>query len=72
MDDDQRDAFAGHLDGVGVTELVWREAAPHALLPRRRCTARAAAGDQRRPRVAPSITQSNAPTGSARRGSIQG
>ena len=30
LDDDQRDAFAGHLDGVGVPELVWGEAAPHS------------------------------------------
>jgi hypothetical protein len=28
--DDQRDAFPGHLHGVGVTELVWREPAPHS------------------------------------------
>ena len=26
LDDDQRDAFARHLDGVGVAELVRREA----------------------------------------------
>ena len=30
LDDDQRHAFARHLDGVGVTELVRREPAPHA------------------------------------------
>src|SRR3954449_11767089 len=30
LDDDERDAFAGHLDGVGVTELVRREPASHA------------------------------------------
>jgi hypothetical protein len=30
LDDDQRDAFARHLDGMGVTELVWREPAPHS------------------------------------------
>src|SRR5215207_913784 len=28
LHDDQRDAFAGHLDGVGVPKLVWGEAAP--------------------------------------------
>ena len=28
LDDDQRYAFAGHLDGVGVAQLVWDEAAP--------------------------------------------
>jgi hypothetical protein len=27
LDDDQRHAFAGHPDGVGATELVWREPA---------------------------------------------
>ena len=25
----QRHALAGHLDGVGVAELVWREAPAH-------------------------------------------
>ena len=30
LDHDQRDAFARHLDGVGVPELVRREAAPHS------------------------------------------
>jgi len=30
LDDDEGDAFAGHLDGVGVPELVRREASPHA------------------------------------------
>jgi hypothetical protein len=28
LDDDQRDAFAGELDGVGMPELVGREAPP--------------------------------------------
>jgi hypothetical protein len=32
LDDDQRHALAGHLDGVGVSKLVWREASPHARL----------------------------------------
>jgi hypothetical protein len=30
LDDNQRRAFASHLDGVSVPELVWREAAPHS------------------------------------------
>jgi hypothetical protein len=30
MDDDQRDTFARHLDGVGVAELVRRESSPDA------------------------------------------
>jgi hypothetical protein len=30
LDDDQRDAFVGHLDGMGVAELVRSEAAAHA------------------------------------------
>ena len=29
LDDDQWHAVAGHLDGVGVPELMRREAAPH-------------------------------------------
>src|SRR5215210_5958926 len=32
LDDDQRHALAGHFDGVGVAELVRREASPHASL----------------------------------------
>src|SRR5215211_3255403 len=32
LDDDQRHALAGHLDGVGVAELVRREAPAHAGL----------------------------------------
>jgi hypothetical protein len=30
LDDDQRHAFASHLDRVGVTELMWRQATPHS------------------------------------------
>ena len=30
LDDDEWDAFAGHLDGVGVAELMWGEPTPHA------------------------------------------
>jgi hypothetical protein len=30
LDDDERDAFVGHLDGVGVQELVRREPSPNA------------------------------------------
>jgi hypothetical protein len=30
LDDVEGDAFAGHLDGVGVSELVGREAPAHA------------------------------------------
>jgi hypothetical protein len=30
LDDDQRNAFVRHLDGMGVSELVRREAAPDA------------------------------------------
>ena len=30
LDDDQRDALARHLDGVGVPKLVWREASTDA------------------------------------------
>jgi hypothetical protein len=34
LDDDQRYAFASHLDGVGVPKLVWREATPHSCRDR--------------------------------------
>src|SRR4051812_5064669 len=52
LDDHQGNAFACHLDGVGVTQLVRREAASHAglssqpakLRADRRCRARAAGG----------------------------
>jgi hypothetical protein len=30
LDNDQRDAFTSHLDGVGVAELVRREPAPYS------------------------------------------
>src|SRR5215212_5821743 len=30
LNDDQGHAFAGHLDGVGVAELVWGEPSSHA------------------------------------------
>jgi hypothetical protein len=47
LDDDQRYAFARHLDGVGVAELVRakRRRTPAAAAVRR-SSARAAAGDQ--------------------------
>jgi hypothetical protein len=48
LDDDQRHAFASHLDGVGVPKLV-RARSGAALQPAaavRRSSARAAAGDQ--------------------------
>jgi hypothetical protein len=32
LDDVERDALVGELDGVGVAQLVWREALPHAGL----------------------------------------
>jgi hypothetical protein len=30
LDDDERHTLSGHLNGVGVTQLVWCEAAAHA------------------------------------------
>jgi hypothetical protein len=30
LDDDERHAFMSHLDRVGVAEVVWHEASPHA------------------------------------------
>src|SRR5215212_3616153 len=32
LDDDQRNALAGHLGGVRVAQLVWRKPSPHAGL----------------------------------------
>jgi hypothetical protein len=37
LDDDERHALMSHLDRVGMAELVWREASPHA--GSRRCAA---------------------------------
>src|SRR3954468_20842389 len=47
LDDDQRDALAGHLDGVGVAELVGCEAPPDASA--RRGVAQLLADRGRRP-----------------------
>jgi hypothetical protein len=51
LDDHQRDPFAGHLDGVGVAELVGREPALDAGRPVAfRSIVRIPAGEQGRPR----------------------
>jgi hypothetical protein len=34
LDDDQWNALPGHLDSVGVAQLVWGEAPPYAGLGR--------------------------------------
>ena len=34
LDDVQRDALPGHLDSVGVAQLVWSEAPPYPGLGR--------------------------------------
>jgi hypothetical protein len=47
LDDDQRHALAGHLDGMRVAQLVWREASPHPGLAGD--AARLAAGGGGRP-----------------------
>jgi hypothetical protein len=50
LDDDQRHALMGHLDGMGVAELVPRKASPHpASRAARRSSERAAAADHVRP-----------------------
>jgi hypothetical protein len=73
LDDDQWHAFASHLDGVGVPELMWREPAPHSgRVGGAPQLGRAAAEDPCRPRVAPLMTQSSGPTGSSRRMSSHG
>jgi hypothetical protein len=64
LDDVERNVFAGHLDGVCVTQLVraMRCRTP-AATARRFSVVRTAEGDHGRPAVAPSMTHSRAPTG---------
>src|SRR4051794_7625994 len=50
LNDDQRDTLAGHLDGVGVAELVRRESSPDA--GERRRVAQLFARGGRRPAAA--------------------
>jgi hypothetical protein len=71
LDDDQRHALVGHFDGMGVAQLMRRKAPPHAT-PRGvlRRSARAAALDHGRHRVAPMMTQNSGPTGSSTRAPI--
>src|SRR3954468_8594113 len=49
LDDDQRDTFTGHLDGMCVAKLMWRESTAHT------CSSRGltqlGAGGSRRPRA---------------------
>jgi len=73
LDDDQRDALAGHLDGVGVAQLVWWQAPPDA--GKRRGVAQLLLGapcDQARWRVRPVRTQNSGPTCSSTRSSSYG
>ena len=73
LDEVERDALVGELDGVGVAQLVGanRRRTP-ALAATRRSRARAASAAQGRPRVRPSITHSSGPTGMRMRTSSQG
>jgi hypothetical protein len=53
LDDDEWHSFVRHLDGVRVAKLVRREASANARGRRHaRSSARAASGDQGRPRIA--------------------
>ena len=73
LDHVERDPFAGHLDGMSVTQLMRREAAAYSGVRRESAkVARTAAGAHGRPRVGPAITQNSAPTGSSTRASSQG
>jgi hypothetical protein len=49
LDDDQRHALARHLDGMGVPELVRREASPHSCLAGDASELRARGGGGPRP-----------------------
>jgi len=62
---DDWDALVGHLNRMGVAELMGanRRLTPAAAAVRRSCR-RADDGSQWRPAVGPWITQKNAPTGS--------
>jgi hypothetical protein len=54
LDHHQRYAFGGHLDGVGVSELVWANRRPSpASAAFRRSWTRSATGDQGLPRALP-------------------
>src|SRR3954454_375957 len=72
LDDDQRHALAGHLDGMRVPQLVRREAPPYAGLAGDAAQFRAAPAVHGRPRVGPVTTQNSGPTGSSTRTSSQG
>ena len=73
LDDVERHALARKLDGVGVAQLVRRKARrTPAAVTVRRSSARAAALDQCRPRVAPLRMHKSGPIGSPRRNSGQG
>jgi hypothetical protein len=68
LDDHERYAFMCEFDGMRVTQLVRGEVArTPADAAVSRNWARAAATDQRRPRVGPVITQNSGPTGSSSR-----
>jgi hypothetical protein len=49
LDDDQRHALARHFDGMGVAELVRREASPHSCLAGDASELRAGGGGGPRP-----------------------
>jgi hypothetical protein len=68
LDDDQRHALAGHLDGVGMPQLVRRKPPPHTGLARH--VPQVGARRRRRPSPStggPLTTQNGGPTGSPTR-----
>ena len=67
LDDVDRDALAGELDGMSVAELVGRKPASDAGVGGELAQLAPGGGDQRRPRVAPSMTQNSGPGGSKTR-----
>jgi hypothetical protein len=73
LDDVERDALPGHLDSVGVSQLVRSKAPPTpAWTAVRRSAIRTCEPDQGRPQVGPLITQKSGPTGNETRASSQG
>jgi hypothetical protein len=72
LDDDQRDAFARQLDGMGVPQLVGREAPPDPGVDGGRAEGRSRGSARPGPRIGPLIVESSGPTGSGSRSSSHG
>ena len=73
LDDVERDALPGHLDSMGVAQLVRSETPSYASLAAvRRSALPTCECDQGPPEVGSWITQKSGPTGNETRASSQG